>query len=69
MGLTRDDIVKRRARACTCRRTPVWAILRGGAVLLACPTPSCELGIVAKGHSFTGAVEAWNKEVAKHDTP
>ena len=67
MGLTVDDIIKRNAMTCACRKKPVWAKLRGGTVVLACPTISCELYLSVKGHTVSGAVETWNEEVQRYE--
>lgn len=66
MGLTRSEIVKKRASVCSCGKLPVWATLTGGTVVLACPDLHCDLYLAVKGHSISEAVETWNQEVEKH---
>lgn len=66
MGLTTTDIVKRDAKPCDCGKTPVWAKLRGGTVVLACPTIDCKLYLAVKGHTISDAVAIWNEEVEKY---
>lgn len=67
MGKTTDEIVQGRAKACACGRMPVWARVKGGAVILACPTISCKLYLAVRRHTLSDAIEAWNKEVDLHE--
>ena len=67
MGLTTSDIVKRRARLCACGKIPVYAKIKGGTIVLACPTVHCDLYLAVKGRTISDAVETWNKEVDLHE--
>lgn len=67
MGLTTNDIVRRRANLCACGKTPIWARLRGGTVVLVCPTFGCDLYLAVKGNTVSNAIENWNKEVDRYD--
>lgn len=67
MALTVSEIVQRDAKPCACGRVPVWAKMRGGTVVLACPTYDCKLYLAVKGHTISDAVKTWNQEVEKHD--
>lgn len=66
MGTTPTDIIKRDAKPCACGKTPVWAKLRGGTVVLACPTIDCKLYLAVKGHTISDAVKTWNEEVDRY---
>ena len=67
MGLTTSDIVNRRALCCACGKIPVWAKIKGGTIVLACPTIGCDLYLAVKGHTVSDAIETWNKEVEQYD--
>lgn len=67
MGKTTSEIVQGRARPCACGKTPVWAKIKGGPIVLACPTIGCDLYLAVKGRTISGAVETWNKEVQIYD--
>lgn len=66
MGLTTDEIVKRRARPCDCGKTPVWAKIRGGTIVLACPNLHCDLYLAVRRHTISDAIETWNEEVQRY---
>lgn len=66
MGKTTSEIVQGRVRPCACGRTPVWAKIKGGTIVLACPTIACKLYLAVKGHTLSDAIEAWNKEVEQY---
>lgn len=54
------------AEPCACGRMPVWAKIRGGQFVLACPTLSCKLYLAVKGPTLPDAIETWNREVNQY---
>lgn len=66
MGNLVDECLQDYTKPCDCGRRPVWAKIRGGQFVLACPTPSCKLYLAVKGRTLPDTIETWNKEVAIH---
>jgi hypothetical protein len=66
MGLTRDDIIRRKASCCSCGKLPIWLKTGPRSIILGCPYhPACG-GSLAKGATIYEAIENWNQEVQKH---
>jgi hypothetical protein len=69
MGITRDDMIRRKAFPCSCGKLPIWVKPSPRSIILGCPShPACG-GTLAKGANMVEAIEEWNREeVGKHDT-
>lgn len=69
MGLTRNDIIRRKARCCSCGKLPIWIKPSRSLTVLSCPDPfACVRGgKIAKGPTLIEAIETWNEEVQRYD--
>lgn len=61
MGLTRDDIIRRKAIRCSCGKLPIW-VKCGMRTFVGCPDhPACGNTLV-QGSTLIEAIETWNRE-------